>query len=165
VCDGPQSLPAILSGAHKLSDKFEQSGVFITDDEITVDIAKTEDQSVANTMGNPTPNLSKIPRSPLAQRRRRSIDNSTCGGAGGSLQDLSSRSGLPAPAFSRKQPVYRSVRTRNSTGATATPVAPPRSRRGCIASSVGLLVEELALWCWTATAVFSRIRRQTVTVL
>lgn len=129
VCDGPQSLPAILSGAHKLSDKFEQSGVFITDDEITVDIAKTEDQSVANTMGNPTPNLSKIPRSPLAQRRRRSIDNSTCGGAGGSLQDLSSRSGLPAPAFSRKQPVYRSVRTRNSTGATATPVAPPRSRQ------------------------------------
>lgn len=129
VCDGPQSLPAILSGAHKLSDKFEQSGVFITDDEITVDIAKTEDQSVANTMGNPTPNLSKIPRSPLAQRRRRSIDNSTCGGAGGSLQDLSSRSGLPAPAFSRKQPVYRSVRTRNSTGATTTPVAPPRSRQ------------------------------------
>lgn len=62
VCDGPQSLPAILSGAHKLSDKFEQSGVFITDDEITVDIAKTEDQSVANTMGNPTPNLSKIGR-------------------------------------------------------------------------------------------------------
>ncbi|XP_039500929.1 GAS2-like protein pickled eggs [Drosophila santomea] len=129
VCDGPQSLPAILSGAHKLNDKFEQSGVFITDDEITVDMAKTEDQSVATTLGNPTPNLSKIPRSPLAQRRRRSIDNSTCGGAGGSLQDLSSRSGLPAPAFSRKQPVYRSVRVRNSTGATPTPVAPPRSRQ------------------------------------
>ncbi|XP_016992846.2 GAS2-like protein pickled eggs [Drosophila takahashii] len=132
VCDGPQSLPAILSVAHKLNDKFERSGVFITDDEITVDMAKTEDP-VASALAVPTPNLSKIPRSPLAQRRRRSIDNSTCGGgAGGSLQDLSSnRSGLPAPAFSRKQPVYRSVRTRNSTGATPPPPPPaaPRSRQ------------------------------------
>ncbi|KAH8355376.1 hypothetical protein KR084_000082 [Drosophila pseudotakahashii] len=134
VCDGPQSLPAILSVANKLSDKFERSGVFITDDEITVNMAKTEDPAaavVAPALGAQTPNLSKIPRSPLAQRRRRSIDNSTCGGAGGSLQDLSSRSGLPAPAFSRKQPVYRSVRTRNSTGATnvAVPPPPPRSRQ------------------------------------
>ncbi|XP_017054804.1 GAS2-like protein pickled eggs [Drosophila ficusphila] len=132
VCDGPQSLPAILSVAHKLNNKFEQSGVFITDDEITVDMAKTGDQSVApSAAGIPTASLSKIPRSPLAQRRRRSIDNSTCGGAGGSLQDLSSRSGLPAPAFSRKQPVYRSVRARNSAGGGAPPppVAPPRSRQ------------------------------------
>ncbi|KAH8308581.1 hypothetical protein KR018_011946 [Drosophila ironensis] len=129
VCDGPQSLPAILCVPHKLDDKFEQSGVFITDDDITVE-AETAPTSTAPAAasGAPAaavPALSKIPRSPLAQRRR-SIDNSTCGGAGGSLQDLSSRSGLPAPAFSRKQPAYRSVRAR---GSTATPVAPPRSRQ------------------------------------
>jgi len=148
VCDGPQSLPAILSVAHKLNDKFEQSGVFITDDEITVDMAKTEDQSVAPAAGLQAPNLSKIPRSPLAQRRRRSIDNSTCGGAGGSLQDLSSRSGLPAPAFSRKQPVYRSVRTRNSTGATPTPVAPPRSRQ---ATQLPMVRDVTNTWSGRAT--------------
>ncbi|KAH8244919.1 hypothetical protein KR032_002244 [Drosophila birchii] len=139
VCDGPQSLPAILS-SHKMNnnnnnnnDKFEQSGVFITDDEITVDMAKTNQPEEQEHTPPTAAALSKIPRSPLAQRRRRSIDNSTCGGAGGSLQDLSSRStGLPsltlAPAFGRKQPVYRSVRTRSSQGAT-TVVAPPRSRQ------------------------------------
>ncbi|XP_016972858.1 GAS2-like protein pickled eggs [Drosophila rhopaloa] len=150
VCDGPQSLPAILSGAHKLNDKFEQSGIFITDDEITVDmVPKAEDQSVTPAPGIPTPNLSKIPRSPLAQRRRRSIDNSTCGGAGGSLQDLSSRSGLPAPAaFSRKQPVYRSVRTRHSTGATPTPVAPPRSRQ---ATQLPMVRDVTNTWSGRAT--------------
>ncbi|XP_017073861.1 GAS2-like protein pickled eggs [Drosophila eugracilis] len=149
VCDGPQSLPAILSGAQKLNDKFEQSGVFITDDEITVDMAKTEDQSATRATGVPTTNLSKIPRSPLAQRRRRSsIDNSTCSGAGGSLQDLSSRSGLPAPAFSRKQPVYRSVRTRNSTGTTAAPVAPPRSRQ---ATQLPMVRDVTNTWSGRAT--------------
>ncbi|XP_052857242.1 GAS2-like protein pickled eggs isoform X1 [Drosophila gunungcola] len=154
VCDGPQSLPAILSGgAHKLNDKFEQSGVFITDDEITVDmVTKAEDASVTPVAGIPTPNLSKIPRSPLAQRRRRSIDNSTCGGAGGSLQDLTSRSGLPAPAaFSRKQPVYRSVRTRNSTGATTntpTPMAPPRSRQ---ATQLPMVRDVTNTWSGRAT--------------
>ncbi|KAH8362615.1 hypothetical protein KR200_004511 [Drosophila serrata] len=139
ICDGPQSLPAILS-SHKMNnnnnnnnnDKFEQSGVFITDDEITVDMAKTN-QEEQEQSPRTAATLSKIPRSPLAQRRRRSIDNSTCGGAGGSLQDLSSRStGLPsltlAPAFSRKQPVYRSVRTRSSQAANPV-VAPPRSRQ------------------------------------
>ncbi|KAH8265011.1 hypothetical protein KR038_003683 [Drosophila bunnanda] len=135
VCDGPQSLPAILS-SHKISNnnKFEQSGVFITDDEITVDMAKTnQEEQEEHAPPTAAAALSKIPRSPLAQRRRRSIDNSTCGGAGGSLQDLSSRStGLPSltlgPAFSRKQPVYRSVRTRSSQAA-APVVAPPRSRQ------------------------------------
>ncbi|XP_043066102.1 GAS2-like protein pickled eggs [Drosophila bipectinata] len=125
VCDGPQSLPAILCVPHKLDDKFEQSGVFITDDEITVDMGQNQTNGPAPQSAAPV--LSKIPRSPLAQRRR-SIDNSTCGGAGGSLQDLSSRSSLPAPAFSRKQPVYRSVRTRSSTNATPAP-APLRSRQ------------------------------------
>lgn len=135
VCDGPQSLPAILS-VHKMNhnndDKFEQSGVFITDEEITVDMANaSQDEQQQQPIAVAA--LSKIPRSPLAQRRRRSIDNSTCGGAGGSLQDLSSRSsGLPsltlAPAFSRKQPVYRSVRTRSSNAARwrrPGPVRPP----------------------------------------
>ncbi|BFG02991.1 GAS2-like protein pickled eggs [Drosophila madeirensis] len=153
VCDGPQSLPAILSLPKCLPDKFEASGVFITDDEITVDMAKSPPMSSAKLEAQPSAALlSKIPRSPLAQRRR-SIDNSTCGGAGGSLQDLSSRSSVggggggvggggagvgncpPVGGFNRKQPVYRSMRTRatptgtgTATG-TATPTPPPRASR------------------------------------
>ncbi|XP_034490188.1 GAS2-like protein pickled eggs [Drosophila innubila] len=123
VCeiDGPQSLPAVLAlpkqskllqqASYVDHNKFEQSGVFITDDEITVTTESV--QPAGNKMPGQvqtvTPAGSKIPRSPLAQRRRRSsIDNSTCSGAGGSLQDLSTRSGsLP---LNRKQPVYRSGR-------------------------------------------------------
>lgn len=152
VCDGPQSLPAILS-VHKMNhnndDKFEQSGVFITDEEITVDMANaSQDEQQQQPIAVAA--LSKIPRSPLAQRRRRSIDNSTCGGAGGSLQDLSSRSsGLPsltlAPAFSRKQPVYRSVRTRSSN---AAPVAPPRSRQ---ATQLPMVRDATNTWSGRAT--------------
>ncbi|EDW30732.1 GL13342 [Drosophila persimilis] len=74
VCDGPQSLPAILR-LPKMADKFEQSGVFITDDEITVDMAKSPHSPKLEMQQSPAL-LSKIPRSPLAQRRR-SIDNST----------------------------------------------------------------------------------------
>ncbi|XP_017871891.1 PREDICTED: uncharacterized protein LOC108619679 isoform X1 [Drosophila arizonae] len=120
--DGPQSLPAVLPWRKTAcASKFEQSGVFITDDEITVTtdpaeavpvpvpvgVALAEPETQAEAGGNKAPpaaGLSKIPRSPLASRRRRSsIDNSTCGSSnGGSLQDLHS--------INRKQPVYRSVR-------------------------------------------------------
>lgn len=110
--DGPQSLPAVMPWRKSAGvSKFEQSGIFITDDEITVTTAPAEPVSVAETQAEtggskapPAAGLSKIPRSPLASRRRRSsIDNSTCGSSnGGSLQDLHS--------INRKQPVYRSVR-------------------------------------------------------
>ncbi|XP_030243358.1 GAS2-like protein pickled eggs isoform X4 [Drosophila navojoa] len=116
--DGPQSLPAVLPWRKTAGvSKFEQSGVFITDDEITVTTAPAEAVPVAvpvavaakqaeagGSKASPAAGLSKIPRSPLASRRRRSsIDNSTCGSSnGGSLQDLHS--------INRKQPVYRSVR-------------------------------------------------------
>ncbi|XP_030386456.1 GAS2-like protein pickled eggs [Scaptodrosophila lebanonensis] len=176
--DGPLSLPTMLPLPKELeeeveeelqveveegncdnSSKFEQSGVFITDDEITVDIAgstglrrtglrrgvlyprilniravvedvidggKPEAATAAAQSG------SKIPRSPLPPRRRSSIDNSTCGGAGGSLQDLTSRTGLPSSSLNRKKPVYRSVRkppsAERSGRATPTPTPPPRTK-------------------------------------
>ncbi|XP_037957920.1 GAS2-like protein pickled eggs [Teleopsis dalmanni] len=127
VIDGPQSLPVNLSLASMnttfVIDKFEQSGVFITDDDITVDIASSTglkktnfsnkifgiDESANSCEDNKSGiiksiKVSKIPRSPVPQRRR-SIDNGTCSG---SLQDLSSNTGLSA--FNRKKPIYRSVR-------------------------------------------------------
>ncbi|XP_041630949.1 GAS2-like protein pickled eggs [Drosophila kikkawai] len=169
VCDGPQSLPAILS-SHKMSNnnnKFEQSGVFITDDEITVDMAKTNQEEHDHEQHPPpaAAALSKIPRSPLAQRRRRSIDNSTCGGAGGSLQDLSSRSsGLPAltlaPAFGRKQPVYRSMRTRSSQPAAA-PTAPPRTRQ--TTTQLPMVKDATNTWSGRGAAAGAPKRRPTCT--
>lgn len=120
---GPQSLPAVLtSPSTPIDNKFEQSGIFITDDVITVDVANTtglrktgystkifggeepattKEQQHEAEQSNVT---SKIPRSPLATRRR-SFDNTNCSG---SLQDLNSRTGVPV--FNRKKPVYRSVR-------------------------------------------------------
>ncbi|XP_020716794.1 GAS2-like protein pickled eggs isoform X2 [Ceratitis capitata] len=154
---GPQSLPAVLttppqnSEDNNLSDNFERSGIFITDDEITVDVASAtglrktgfankifggEDVTDGSTVATPlkatkenAEKSSKIPRSPLAQRRR-SLDNSNCSSA--SMQDLSTRTGLPV--FNRKQPVYRSVRrpvaemNRHSDSATARKSATPPVR-------------------------------------
>ncbi|XP_011181716.2 GAS2-like protein pickled eggs [Zeugodacus cucurbitae] len=147
---GPQSLPAVLttptqnSTPMNLADNFERSGIFITDDEITVDVANATglrktgfatkifggedvtDSSNSVTSKEPKDNAgksSKIPRSPVAQRRR-SLDNSNCSSA--SMQDLSTRTGLPV--FNRKQPVYRSVRrpaseiNRNSDNVSAAAV-------------------------------------------
>ncbi|XP_018800296.1 PREDICTED: GAS2-like protein pickled eggs [Bactrocera latifrons] len=129
---GPQSLPAVLTTPAQnftqmnLADSFEQSGIFITDDEITVDVANATglrktgfankifggddvtDNSVPTNKepkDNNASKSSKIPRSPVAPRRR-SLDNSNCSSA--SMQDISTRTGLPV--FNRKQPVYRSVR-------------------------------------------------------
>ncbi|XP_036319675.1 GAS2-like protein pickled eggs [Rhagoletis pomonella] len=128
---GPQSLPAVLatfplnSIDSNLVNNFEQSGIFITDDEITVDVAsatglrktgfsnkifggeENADTSVptANELKDSADKSSKIPHSPMAPRRR-SLDNSNCSSS--SMQDLSTRTGLPI--FQRKQPVYHSVR-------------------------------------------------------
>lgn len=106
------------------NNKFEQLGVFITDDEITVDIANTtglrptafstrffSEGPASLPVGglkytsSSSSAQSKLPRSP-APSRRRSVDNVSCGT--GSVQDLNSRTGLPV--FNRKKPVYRSVR-------------------------------------------------------
>ncbi|KAH8414953.1 hypothetical protein KR215_011827 [Drosophila sulfurigaster] len=173
--DGPQSLPAVLAlpkpklkskfkPAYTVDNKFAQSGVYITDDVITVTTEQEQDQEqepeqeperehikVATTQAS-----SKIPRSPLAQRRRRSsIDNSTCSGAGGSLQDLSTRSGVATASgsssssnnFSRKQPVYRSVR-RPPTTATATTTA----ARGNKASQLPLVRDVTNTWSGRSAA-------------
>ncbi|XP_054727203.1 GAS2-like protein pickled eggs [Anastrepha obliqua] len=147
---GPQSLPAVLTTSpqnsieNSLENNFEQSGIFITDDEITVDVASatglrktgfsnkifggedTTDSSALTTKQSKgtTDKTSKIPRSPVAQRRR-SLDNSNCSSS--SMLDLSTRTGLPV--FQRKQPVYRSVRRpasemhRNSDNASTTSLA------------------------------------------
>lgn len=145
--DGPQSLPAVLAlpklqiqpADYEGHTKFEQSGVYISDDIITVTTEtdtidggkaskassrQPEEQEHNQTSAKATTGGSKIPRSPLAQRRRRnSMDNGNS--AGGSLQDLSTRSG--ALNFSRKQPVYRSVRPMRSA-ATATTTTTPTTR-------------------------------------
>ncbi|XP_061401096.1 GAS2-like protein pickled eggs [Musca vetustissima] len=126
--NGPQSLPAILNAENiqVASNKFEQSGIYITDEEITVDISSNTglkktgfsnkifggedatDSTKTASNKNLASNKSKIPYSPMATpQRRRSIDNSTCNTTG-SLQDLHSRTGLPV--MSRAKPVYRSMR-------------------------------------------------------
>ncbi|XP_067638749.1 GAS2-like protein pickled eggs [Eurosta solidaginis] len=126
---GPQSLPAILpspslnSMQTNLLNDFEQSGIFITDDEITVDVASATglrktgfsnkifggDGAISATNKDPKSAtdkpVSKIPRSPLPQRRR-SLEHGNYNST--SMQDLSTRTGLPV--FNRRQPTYRSVR-------------------------------------------------------
>lgn len=93
---------------------FEQSGIFITEDDITVDIANTtglrKTGYSANLYGDDGVPLkpltdSKIPRSPAPVRRRRSIDNVSTE----STKDTS---------LSRKTPVYRSVRKPTANVAT-----------------------------------------------
>ncbi|KAH8400577.1 hypothetical protein KR222_007117 [Zaprionus bogoriensis] len=165
--DGPQSLPAVLAlpkllnqPAYEGHAKFEQSGVYISDDIITVttesdtvddaaDGMTTKASSQAPAQSGTTvvaPAGSKIPRSPLAQRRRRSsMDNSSCNGAGGSLQDLSTRSG-PMPAFSRKQPVYRSVRR------PAAPAAAPAATTRGKASQLPLVRDVTNTWSGRSAA-------------
>ncbi|KAH8275708.1 hypothetical protein KR044_010015 [Drosophila immigrans] len=163
--DGPQSLPAVLAlpkpklqsklkprYAH-VDNKFAQSGVYITDDVITVTTEQPEEeqeQADGNAKAAAPAATSKIPRSPLAQRRRRSsIDNSTCSGAGGSLQDLSTRSGAASSNFSRKQPVYRSVR-RPATASTAasSAAAAPRGK----ASQLPLVRDVTNTWSGRSAA-------------
>ncbi|ALC49516.1 pigs [Drosophila busckii] len=168
---GPQSLPAVLAlpkqlpkqlaqaQAYEGHARFEQSGVFITDDEITVtapspchadvpDGGKSTVAANATAAGAAQPG-SRIPRSPLSQRRRRSsIDNSTCSGkAGGSLQDLSSTRATALPSFSRKQPVYRSVR-RPPVEPKVTPTPPPRAK----ASQLPLVRDVTNTWSGRSAA-------------
>ncbi len=98
---------------------FEQSGVFITDDDITIDISTTtglrKTGFSANLYGDDgTPKaVTKIPRSPMLVRRK---------------SDLCSEivTGLPVNSM-RKSPVYRSVRKPTVTKEVTT-VTPPQSK-------------------------------------
>lgn len=89
---------------------FEEAGVFITDDEITVDVSNTtglrktgfSDDLYSDSLTKKT--FSKIPRSPMA--RRKSIDSCSIN------SDNATNTGLPI--LSRKMPVYRSVRKSSS---------------------------------------------------
>ena len=85
-----------------IPNKFEKLGVFITDTDITVDIAsttglrRTDFSNQLFDKQSPKKGLSKIPKSPVVVRRK-SIDNTVS----------ENNTGLP---LSRKIPQYRSVR-------------------------------------------------------
>lgn len=104
----PDSVDPIDDNKDDNNTSFEQSGIFITEDDITVDIATTtglrKTGFSANLYGDdgvPIKPLtdSKIPRSPVPPRRK-SIDNGT----------NASESNTGLPIMSRKTQVYRSVR-------------------------------------------------------
>lgn len=83
---------------------FEQAGVYITEDEITINVSNTTglrktgfSDDLYGDDGTPKKPISKIPRSPMT--RRRSVD---------SVNSDTPVTGLPL--MSRKLPVYRSVR-------------------------------------------------------
>lgn len=104
---------------HVEKKSFEQSGIFITDDEITMDIATTTGLRKTGFSSNlydgapirPLVGDSRIPRSPLPERRK-SIDATVS-----STTTVSSN--LPA----RKNPVYRSVRKPTTTSPSVPPPA------------------------------------------
>lgn len=92
------------------NNQFAKNGIFINEDEITVDIASTtglrktgfsenlyEDGPLINPVTRKNVAVSKIPKSPMLQRRK-SIDNSNV------LSETESNQ------LSRKMPAYRSVR-------------------------------------------------------
>lgn len=88
---------------------FEEAGVFITDNDITVNVSvntglrKTgfSDNLYSDEMTSPKKSLSKIPRSPMA-RRRNSADNGLVTSDSATATNLST--------IVRKSPGYRSVR-------------------------------------------------------
>ena len=90
---------------------FEEAGVFITDDDITVDVSNTtglrktgySDDLYSDSLMKKT--FSKIPRSPMP--RRKSVDSCSV-----NSDNASNSTGLPI--LSRKMPVYRSVRKSSS---------------------------------------------------
>lgn len=114
----PSSPTDTADTSQPISDtkSFEQAGVFITDDEITVDVSNTtglrktgySDNLYSDDLVSPKKSLTKIPRSPMT--RRKSFDSSSV------HSDIASTN---APSqISRKMPVYRSVRKAMSPQAT-----------------------------------------------
>lgn len=100
----PETVDSSSTSTKENVTNFEKSGVFITDHDITLDIAtstglrKTGFGSNLYDESSPKKPISKIPRSPMSVRRK-SIDNSNV--------DSENVTGLP---MNRKAPVYRSVR-------------------------------------------------------
>lgn len=114
------TLTDIMALQNGTSEKsFEEAGVFITDNDITVNVStntglrKTgfSDNLYSDDMTSPKKSLSKIPRSPMT-RRRNSVDNCSVD------SDLSTVTNLPTLA--RKSPVYRSVRQPSAADAGRT---------------------------------------------
>lgn len=98
------------------SKTFEQSGVFITDEDITIDIATTTglrktalSAKLYGDDGNPKPTTTKIPRSPMMVRRKSDVCSEIV-------------TGLSVNSV-RKSPVYRSVR-KPTVSKEAIPVTP-----------------------------------------
>lgn len=111
-----EMLTDILPQKNNAADiSFEEAGVFITDNDITVNVStntglrKTgfSDNLYSDDMTSPKKSLSKIPRSPMT-RRRNSVDNCSVS------SDLSIATTMPTLA--RKSPVYRSVRQPSTPG-------------------------------------------------
>lgn len=119
----PIDTPDATINAEVEAKPFEEAGVYITDDDITVDVSNStglrktgySDDLYSDSLAKKT--FSRIPRSPMA--RRKSIDSCSV------LSDNASTTGLPI--LSRKMPVYRSVRKSSSpsieidTKATTSP--------------------------------------------
>lgn len=116
--DTNESSPDTFDAAHEPPSKtFEQSGVFITEDDITIDIATTTglrktgfSANLYGDDGTPKPVTTKIPRSPMLIRRKSDVCSEIV-------------TGLPVNSM-RKSPVYRSVR-KPTAPKEVTPVAPP----------------------------------------
>lgn len=116
--DAVESNTDSLDASPAPAKTFEQSGVFITDDDITIDISSSTglrktgfSANLYGDDGTPRPSTTKIPRSPMLARRN---------------SDLCSEivTGLPVNSV-RKSPVYRSVRKPNVTPKEVIPVTPP----------------------------------------
>lgn len=110
--DKVPELQDTVDSADTPESHFEKSGVFITDDEITIDIASSTGlrktgfsenlYDPTNPATSKTQTASKIPKSPLPSRRK---------SAEGSTTTLSDK----ASSLNRKIPTYRSVRKVNSS--------------------------------------------------
>lgn len=107
-----EAIPPLVEATEKT---FEAAGVFITENDITVNVStntglrKTgfSDNLYSDEITSPKKSLSKIPRSPMT-RRRNSVDNCSVS------SDLSTVTNLTSVA--RKSPVYRSVRQPSTCG-------------------------------------------------
>ncbi|XP_021707456.1 GAS2-like protein pickled eggs [Aedes aegypti] len=109
--DRVSELPDTVDSAGTPESNFAKSGVFITDDEITIDIASSTglrktgfSENLYDSNGpvtpKPTTTASKIPKSPLPSRRK-------------SAEGSSTAASDKASTLSRKIPTYRSVRKVN----------------------------------------------------
>lgn len=115
---------------------FEGAGVFVTENEITVDVSNNtglrktgfSDNLYSDDITSPQKSLSKIPRSPMT-RRRNSVDNCSIS------SDLST-----ATNIARKNPIYRSARQPTGVGISR------------IATQTGTKQHDVGTWSGRSTA-------------